>query len=375
MKITIVSPFFLPELNGLTISIFYRIKYLLKLGHEVQLVVPNYENVEQANILNSISNPKLMINKLSTIDSRTIKYETKFGKIMSKKSLKALNDFILKFRPDIIIVDNPHLFLLLSLYRFDFQFFRRINVKYYCIVHSNLSLFAKKLNKNIIALFLKFLIPYTCNKFMLTIFPSEYVRNSFPKIRKAKTIRFLGVDKSIFNKNIKVQNNYYTIISVSRLSKEKNIDFLYEVSKIVTKKYNVKWFFIGDGPLYGEFAGTDKIIFVGEVQHNELPNWYNQADIFINGCDFEAFGLTITEAMACGVVCIIPDRGGAVSNFRNKNSGLTYLANNPKSLISKIELILNNKKLSSEISQIAQKSVEDWEFTTKRLINELSNNE
>ena len=44
----------------------------------------------------------------------------------------------------------------------------------------------------------------------------------------------------------------------------------------------------------------DKVIFAGFVPDEELPKYYNAADIAVSASKFETQGLTILEAMACG---------------------------------------------------------------------------
>ena len=44
----------------------------------------------------------------------------------------------------------------------------------------------------------------------------------------------------------------------------------------------------------------DIIIFTGRISQEEIPLYYSTSDIVVAPSLQEAFGLTITEAMACG---------------------------------------------------------------------------
>ena len=43
-----------------------------------------------------------------------------------------------------------------------------------------------------------------------------------------------------------------------------------------------------------------EVIFAGYVDEDELPAWYNAADLFVYPSLYEGFGLPPLEAMACG---------------------------------------------------------------------------
>ncbi|MDW8072507.1 MAG: glycosyltransferase family 1 protein, partial [Anaerolineae bacterium] len=49
----------------------------------------------------------------------------------------------------------------------------------------------------------------------------------------------------------------------------------------------------------------DAVFFPGYISAEDLPLWYNAADLFVYPSLFEGFGLPVLEAMACGtpVIC------------------------------------------------------------------------
>jgi glycosyltransferase involved in cell wall biosynthesis len=44
----------------------------------------------------------------------------------------------------------------------------------------------------------------------------------------------------------------------------------------------------------------EEVFFPGYIPREELPLWYNAADIFVYPSLYEGFGLPVLEAMACG---------------------------------------------------------------------------
>lgn len=98
---------------------------------------------------------------------------------------------------------------------------------------------------------------------------------------------------------------------VGRLVTGKGIEELLEAAK---KTPNVTFLIIGDGPLQGEIvkiAGQKNIKFVGKVDNNKLPAYYNAADVLIvPSTHEEGFGRVILEALSCGLPVIAANRGG-----------------------------------------------------------------
>ena len=104
------------------------------------------------------------------------------------------------------------------------------------------------------------------------------------------------------------------IVFVGRLAQEKNIEFLIENHRdIVKHNKDVRLLIIGDGPdmdsykeLVHKLKLDDKVLLVGKVPYEEMPNYYQLADIFVTASKTETQGLTVIEAMAAGItpVCI-----------------------------------------------------------------------
>ena len=73
---------------------------------------------------------------------------------------------------------------------------------------------------------------------------------------------------------------------------------------------------IGDGPererMKARCGGSPDIVMPGFVTgREELARMLGSADLLVHGCPFETFGLSIAEAMSCGLPTVVPDEGGA----------------------------------------------------------------
>lgn len=115
-------------------------------------------------------------------------------------------------------------------------------------------------------------------------------------------------------KKLMLLKDDFVIVFVGRIAQEKNIVFLIEAQKEIYKKNNnIKLIIIGDGPeseeyrkLVKKYKLEENIIFTGKVPWDEVPCYYQLADIFATASTSETQGLTVIEAMAGGVapLCI-----------------------------------------------------------------------
>ena len=159
-------------------------------------------------------------------------------------------------------------------------------------------------------------------------------------LNKVKSIR----------KELGIKDDEVAILYVGRISSEKSIDFLIN-NQVQLLKDNKKCrlIIVGDGPDLDNYKKLskknkieDKVIFTGKVPWEDVPLYYNMADIFVTASHTETQGLTVIEAMAAGRVVVALDD----ESFRNTViDGLTgYLFKNKKEYISRMNELIKDKR-------------------------------
>lgn len=115
-----------------------------------------------------------------------------------------------------------------------------------------------------------------------------------------------GVDRSIFHPEGRLLNKRLTLVCVSRVSKEKNLEDFFNLEYPDARKIMV-----GDGPMREKYQQQyPDIEFVGFKTGHELADYYRMADVFVFPSRWETFGLVMIEAMACGTpVAAYPCQG------------------------------------------------------------------
>jgi glycosyltransferase involved in cell wall biosynthesis len=107
---------------------------------------------------------------------------------------------------------------------------------------------------------------------------------------------------------------------VGRLAVEKNVEAFLEMELPGTK-----WL-IGDGPQKDELEKKyPKARFLGAKLHDQLPGYYNCADVFVFPSKTDTFGLVLAEAMACGVPVAAYQVEGPIDVVANGKSGSLHL--------------------------------------------------
>jgi len=108
-------------------------------------------------------------------------------------------------------------------------------------------------------------------------------------------------------------NEELVIGHIGRFDEVKNHSFIIEVAKLL-KSYGIKFkiILVGAGNLFGKISESIKenglqnhIVLAGV--HSDTSKFYNLFDLFILPSHFEGNPVTLIEAQACGLQCIISD--------------------------------------------------------------------
>ena len=99
---------------------------------------------------------------------------------------------------------------------------------------------------------------------------------------------------------------------------------------------------------------------MGYVPHNELPKYYNIADIYILTSLREQWSNTIMEAMACKVPVIASYSGSNPYLVVEGETGFLVPAKDPTSLAKKIEFVLGNPNLTKKVTEKAANKIKNY---------------
>lgn len=207
---------------------------------------------------------------------------------------------------------------------------------------------------------------------------SNYLAEYARRVNPGADIRVIpnGVDLQKFKvKSLKSKVDGQTIITVSRLVSKNGLgDLIDAFHKLQTA--NCRLLIIGGGLLeeslklkVKNLKLEDKVSIVGEVAHDNLPNYLQEADVFVRPSLSEGLGTAFLEAMACGLPVIGTAQGGIVDFLEDKKTGLFCKAGDPQDIAEKIDLLLRDQNLRESIIANARKVIEekyDWDKIAKQ---------
>ena len=110
--------------------------------------------------------------------------------------------------------------------------------------------------------------------------------------------------------------------------------------------------------LAGELGIEGSVDFVGRVDHEELPLYYNAADVCVVPSFYESFGLAALESMACGTPVVATRVGGLSTIVEHGRSGYLKPWRCPDAFAGSLEVILSSERLQQSMGRSARRRAE-----------------
>ncbi len=253
-------------------------------------------------------------------------------------------------KPDIIIADEPASLIT------QFLVSKILNIPLIWFIHAERVIIKKRR-------ILRFLLKYFLNNLSI-ISDSKYVllKNIGPlkpylniNIEKIPIIHPTVDLKKILKINIKKIDNSkihkepIQIGSIGRLNWAKGYDLLIEALHILKSEFsNFHVKIAGDGPyrklieeMIEKYSLKSNIKILGELHYNEIPDFLNSIDIYIQPSVSEGSPITIKEAMAAGLPILTSSAGGIPEVIKNNKTGLIFENRNVDHLKRKLVKIIN----------------------------------
>ena len=341
MNIAMITNNYKPFIGGVPISIERLSETLIKMGHNVYVFAPSYDDY---NIID---------------DENTIRYKS-FGKIENGFNLPNILDRNIeeefhKLDIDVIHVHHPifagNIAQRLSK-KYDIPLIYTYHTRYEEYVNDfkilekiwKISLLnsGEKLKKTTKEKLIPWFIKSFSEKCSMVIAPSNSIKQRLVEFgvdeANVKVVP-TGLLEHNFNYDDKIVNEVvakykkdkkYMFCTVTRLAKEKNIHFLINAMHSLKNDFSNDFVLlvIGDGPLKSELVNMvkeldleDNIAFVGNVENDIISNYYRACDLFLFSSTAETQGMVLSEAMAQDTPVVAVKSTGIMDVIKNGYNG------------------------------------------------------
>ncbi len=398
MKIAIIASGFLPVLDGVTVSGFYRLQKLSQWGHEVVFFCPDCSCLEHlypnwrdytGNIL-----PGVRVVRLKSM-SFFVDFETNFAWGAYRQLLEELR----QFQPDLIHVDEPER-LFIGLWRFaDLKYARQANIPCVAFFRTNFLEYIEdfwSLPKAFLPLYVflvKKLITFVYNRYDATLVSSTITRQKLVQLGIKNTLygNFLGFDRDKFHPNLRQANFFASeygltevdrqvkLIFLGRLTPDKGWGFTLSALPQIFEAIEpnkLAILIVGDGEMKEKIATqlgrfTPHVHLLGRVSPDKIPAILANSDLHVTASEKETRGLTIVEAFASGIPVLAPRAGGVMENIEDGINGFCFTPQDRQDFIHKLKLLIENPSLRQEMGLRGRNSVASkysWDETVRNLL-------
>ncbi|MGD1897495.1 MAG: glycosyltransferase [Phormidesmis sp.] len=402
MKIAIISSGFYPVIDGVTVSLYQRVRVLSQLGHQVLILCPDYQPLAaiyphwqdyQGKILPGIYVVSLPSEPFMGVD---------FERNLSRKANRYIQQELEKFQPDVVHVDEPDRIFLGTLTAPGVAYAKAHSIPCVGFYHTNfidyIEDFLPLPSFCIVCLqwlSMLFIRPvFHAYNVILTASPTTQQRLQQLRVKNTVCDRYLGVDITAFKAQKPTPDFFRKTYAINNISSRIKLTFLGRLTpdkgwkftlKALSKWANnpnsapylnqVTFIIAGEGDMQPEIETGLSALglsahFLGRIPPPAVPALLTNSDIHITTSEKETLGLTVLESLAAGTPVIAPKAGGVVTHIRTGINGLLYEPQNLDSFSQALTQLVADRTVRQAMGKQGQQDVEayDWHQAVAKLI-------
>jgi glycosyltransferase involved in cell wall biosynthesis len=184
----------------------------------------------------------------------------------------------------------------------------------------------------------------------------------FPE--RKDTIFYLphGVPISSYYRQAKTYKAPLKLLFLGRMASSKGIFDLPVINNLLRKKgVVVEWLCIGSGPELEDFKLTwnpsDKVQYVSPSSNEEVLKLCAQQDVFVLPTKFEGSPVSLLETMSVGLVPVISNIPGGITDIVNSDIGFLVDMDNNIGFANAIAILAMNRTLLNQLGSNCRKKI------------------
>jgi len=193
---------------------------------------------------------------------------------------------------------------------------------------------------------------------------------------------FRPMDKQTARRKLHLEGYGRVLLFAGRIEPIKGLDLLLQAMTHLPNGRTTRLLVVGGNAgkadevarlssLVDNLGINNKVDFVGAVAHEEMPLFYNAADICVIPSHHESFGLVAVEALASGTPVVASRVGGLASIVRDGETGYLVEERSPEALAMYLCLLMSEDNIRESMAKAARPSVLkfDWSSTARRVLS------
>lgn len=377
MRILIVSATYVPSANGVAITAAQQKTGLESLGHEVVVIAPHHpKEVREKNVIR--------------IPSATNLFDLDYPIPLP---LGNLADEVRKiFKPDLVHFHHPFYIGKLAL-----KLAREFNVPAVFFYHTQYRKYFSKFLPNLTLL--KDLPDLVDRHVSEIISKSDAVVVETKSVEKdlkdqgisreieviptgRKFLKSSQDSKRVLRRKYGIPDNAIVVLTVSRLSKEKNLTSLLDIFRRLKTLKPVYLVLVGDGPdkaklkTYVRDRNIKRVLFLGTIPFGSINEVYQLADVFAHSALTDTQAVVLVEAMNFGLPLIGFSAPGPIDFIWPKRNG--FIAENQEDYLNGLTQLMENPGLRTKMGKESYMRAKKFTFektidALEKLFNSLIN--
>ncbi|MFO8153319.1 glycosyltransferase [Thioalkalivibrio sp.] len=365
MRILMLSDVYFPRINGVSTSIQTFARDLADIGHEIDLLAPEYPH-----------RPPGREAAIERIPSRYLFFDPE-DRMMSGRTIRRMLPTLRSRNYDLVHIQTPFVAHYSGI-----RIARGLGIPLVETYHTHFEEYLYHYLPWLPARWLRAaarrFTRSQCNQVDAVVVPSSPVRDTLLAYGVQKPLRviptgldmhrFRGGDGARFRHAQGIAADRPVLVHVGRVAHEKNVDFLLRVlQRVRVAVPEVLLMIVGEGPARRHLEGLSRqlglesnVLFLGYLnRERELLDCYSAGDVFVFASRTETQGLVLLEAMALGVPVVALAEMGT-RDILAPGRGALVAREDPEDFSAKVLQLLQDPGFRRTMADDARDYVKSW---------------
>lgn len=361
MRIAVVAESFLPQANGVTVTLLRLLDFLAERGDEVLVLAPAPGR------------------RTSTVDSYAGAEVRRFRAVplpgyaemrLSTPRVRTLEEHLRYFSPDVVHLAAPFVLGWQAI-----GAAQTLGLPSVAVYQTEAPTYARRYKVKQLEPLLWKRVTDIHRRATLSLAPSTYAcRQLIDRGVHRVAVWPHGVDRDAFSPCHRDEALRMTVAGpdevlvgyVGRLAREKQVEDLAGLQSLP----GVRLIVAGDGPRREHIAkALPRATFTGHLAGSDLTRLLASLDVFVHTGEMDTFAQTIQEAKASGVPVVAPARGGPIDLVEHGVTGFLYAPGDLQAMRRHVAQLVEDAGLRRQMGDAARASTEGctWDAVNEQI--------